>query len=64
MMCFRDRTFCNFYNECADGSTCSRALTEKVLQDATKWWGSKDAPISMYIEKPKCFKQNEKGNNL
>ena len=54
---FRDMTFCTFYKECTHGDVCHRALTEKVRADAIKWWGSDDAPICMFSEPPKCFKE-------
>lgn len=54
---FRDKTFCPFYKECADGAICGRALTEQVKADAVKWWGSDEAPISMFMDRPSCFKE-------
>ncbi len=59
MISYRDRAFCGFYKECADGSTCERALTEKVIQEADKWWGSEGAPISVYLKEPPCFVQTK-----
>lgn len=54
MMCYRDMTFCTFYEDCKTASTCERPLTEQIKKDAEKWM--KDAPISMYIDKPECWK--------
>ena len=54
MMCYRDRTFCTHYTDCSSGNTCDRPLTPEVQEAAEKWWGSKDAPIAVFIEKPKC----------
>lgn len=56
MMCYQDRTFCPFYQECKSGKTCDRALNAKVILGATKWWGKDGAPISQFSEKPDCFK--------
>jgi len=59
MMCYKDITFCPFYGECAVGSTCRVALTPKVEEDAKKWWGDDNPPISIYLDKPECFKKIE-----
>lgn len=59
MLCYRDRTYCNFSCNCKHESTCNRALTADVLAAAKKWWGSNDAPICMYVDKPKCFEEKE-----
>ena len=56
MMCYRDRTFCDFYKECADGKSCDRALTPEVQEGADKWWGKDGAPICIFVNKPECFK--------
>lgn len=43
-ICFKDRTFCvspNCTNE------CGRKLTHELEQEAWKWWGGDDAPISV-----------------
>jgi hypothetical protein len=46
MICYQDRTFCQS-KDCAKFKDCPRALTSKVKADAVRWWGSKDAPISI-----------------
>jgi len=58
MMCYRDRTYCQFWGDCKNGGECSRALTSEVKQDAIKWWGNNDAPIATYVDKPKCFEED------
>ena len=60
MFCYKDRTFCPFYLKCKDGFTCDRALTPVVKIAAYDWWGGMDAPIVIYADKPKCFKQKVK----
>jgi hypothetical protein len=55
MMCYKDRTFCTYWKECKSGEKCPSALTDDVRSGAKKWWGSDDAPIAMYIDKPQCF---------
>lgn len=57
MMCYRDRTYCQFWIECRLGSECGRALTPEVEEAAYKWWGGEGAPISIYTNKPKCFEE-------
>ena len=44
MICYKDMTFCISKN-CKN--KCGRKLTEEIKQNAIKWWGSKEAPISM-----------------
>ena len=56
MICYRDMTFCGF-KDCQRFKECANALTDKVKQEADKWWGenTSQAPISLYAEKPSCF---------
>ena len=61
MMCYRDRTFCKFYKDCTKGDKCDSILTEKVKQDAVKWWGGEDPPIAVYLSEPLCFENIGKG---
>ena len=57
-MCYRDMTFCTFWEKCKDNKKCGRALTDKIKEDADKWWGTKgEAPICTYVDKPECFKK-------
>ena len=58
-MCYKDITFCSFYLECVNGNDCKVALTPKIEKDAKKWWGKDNPPISVYLDKPECFKENE-----
>lgn len=55
MMCYKDMTFCAYHEDCRLGKDCPRALTKEVEDGAEKWWGSKDAPICMYLDIPHCF---------
>ena len=61
MICYHDKTWCSFHNECTHGKECSSALTNKVKEDAVKWWGSSDAPVMEFSSKPECFKLKEDG---
>jgi hypothetical protein len=54
MMCFKDKTFCTFYKDCAKSEQCDRPLTRQVEQDAKKWWGGDGYPIAVFVEKPDC----------
>lgn len=56
MLCYLDRTFCPFYNECKHGDVCPRALTEDVEERAMKM----NLPIAKLMDKPDlCFIQND-----
>lgn len=57
-MCYRDKTFCEA-RDCKKWNGCPDALTNKVETDASRWWGKEGAPISVYIENPKCFEGDE-----
>lgn len=54
MMGYRDRTYCPFWTDCAKADLCSRPLTPEVSAAARAWWGSDDAPIIQFAEKPDC----------
>ena len=53
MICYKDMTFCSFWEKCKKGEDCSRALTQKVEFDAKKF----GLGICQFLEKPKCFKE-------
>ena len=53
MLVYRDRTFCDFYKDCACGYNCNRALTDQVKKGAKKI----GLPISLYANKPDCFEE-------
>lgn len=55
-MCYKDMTFCTFFEKCKDRDKCGRALTPEIQKAAEEWWGSKDAPFCTFVEKPECFK--------
>ena len=64
MICYKDKTFCPFYQNCKEGKTCDRALTPEVIDQAVKWWRGKGAPIAQYAEKPKCWKSSEPAGSM
>ena len=49
MICYRDRTFCSFYIDCA--KECDRALTDEVKDEAQ----CLGIPICQWADKPDCF---------
>ena len=58
MICYRDMTFCDF-KDCSGFSECHRAMTDKVVLEAKKWWGSEDFPIARFMNKPDCYGEKE-----
>lgn len=44
MICYKDTTFC-----CSDctNTKCPRHYSEKVVEQAVKWWGDENAPIAL-----------------
>lgn len=59
MICYKDKTFCPFYETCDKRNDCSRPLTPQVKAAAANWWGSDDAPIAVFVEKPQCHSDNQ-----
>ena len=65
MLCYKDMTFCS-YSDCERFSYCCRALTDRVHEDAEKWWKNgrdditSNPPICVFSAKPSCY-QNHTG---
>ena len=62
MICYADKTFCGFYLKCKDGSTCPKAFTEQIRENAWDWWNKGRSetdwdlpPVCTFIDKPDCF---------
>lgn len=53
MLCYKDKTFCPFYKECAKGEGCSRALTQEVIDAACDF----NLLISRFLDRPGCFEE-------
>ena len=51
MLCYRDMTFCPFWETCKNGSECYRALTADVSAKAIEF----NMGISQYCEQPECY---------
>jgi hypothetical protein len=59
MLCYRDMTFCGYFEDCRKGNECVRALTTAVRNAAQ----SNHLPICQWGEKPECFVEKE-GNDV
>ena len=59
MICYRDMTFCTYYEDCENAKDCHRPLTPEVYEAAVRWWGGVDAPISQFSDKPGCWVKKE-----
>jgi len=57
MICYKDMTFCPFWDDCKQGEKCDRALTDEVCADAMAWWQGQDPPICQYTDKPECWEE-------
>lgn len=55
MRCYKDRQFCQFWEKCAHGDTCPRALTKDVQGKAMEM----NLPIDMNTVEPMCFTEKE-----
>jgi len=51
MICYRDKTFCSFWETCEDGVTCHRALTKEVLIGAE----TEEYNICQFSLEPECW---------
>lgn len=56
MLCYKDMTFCSFYDRCKEGKNCFRALTPKVISKSKEI----HLPISQFVCAPKCFEMKVK----
>jgi len=50
MICYKDMTFCSYYNGC-DEEDCDRKLTPEVEAAAEKF----GLPICQFLNKPDCW---------
>ena len=56
-MCYKDMTFCKFYENCKDKETCERVLTNKDKSIILTY----EIPVCYFMERPECFKESKKG---
>jgi len=54
MLCYKDKTFCEFYKECKKNKDCGKALIEKVQKEADDIGLS----ICRFEDRPNCFESN------
>ena len=59
MLCYKDRTFCEFEN-CYKFDRCDHAFTPEVSKAANEWWKQSggaegQAPIMIYVGNISCF---------
>jgi len=59
MLCYRDMTFCPFWEDCKEGEGCFRALTSDVKASAIKF----GLGTSQFLEPPECLKRWEHEEN-
>ena len=55
MMCYRDRTWCDYWTQCAKGDTCYRALTLELEEHAKEI----NLPVCYFNSKPECFEESK-----
>ena len=51
MICYKDMTFCGYYETCKDGKECFRSL-DKVPDDT-------ELLVMQFRNKPKCWEAHE-----
>lgn len=59
-MSYKDKTFCAFYKDCADGLSCGRKLSDDIISGAKK----AGLHISQFVDKPDCYKTSKELENL
>jgi hypothetical protein len=55
MICYLDRTFCSYHEDCSEGISCPRAYTSEIHRKAQE----EKLLVSLYGAKPECFKEKE-----
>ena len=56
MLCYKDRTFCQYWGDCVEGEGCEDALTQKIKDGAIRT----NLNISQHTGMPGCFKKGDK----
>lgn len=56
---YKDMTFCQESSCAKFGKDCSRSFTPEVEDAAKRWWGSDEAPISVFTGRPDCYEKGE-----
>ena len=55
MICYRDMTFCEYWESCKNGKDCYRKLTDLDKKRAKEL----NLPISCFMQKPDCYERME-----
>lgn len=55
MLCYRDMTFCPYWQDCAQADDCPRPLTDEVRRKAESF----KLPIMQFGGKPGCHIPNK-----
>ncbi len=53
MICYKDMTFCSFYENCKEGYRCFRAKTPQVIKEAIDC----DLGVCQFTQEPVCFEK-------
>jgi hypothetical protein len=56
---YKDITFCQESSCAKFGKGCPRSFTPEVEDAAKRWWGSDEAPISVFTGRPDCYEEGE-----
>lgn len=55
MLCYKDKTFCPYWEECKKGNNCHRAYTDEVKKNASET----ELLVCLFNAKPLCFISND-----
>jgi hypothetical protein len=55
MLCYKDTTFCGYWQDCRNSDICHRPLTKKIKENSIEF----GLPICQYSEKPDCWEQKK-----
>lgn len=55
MICYKDKTFCNFWVTCKQANDCDRKSTKEIEENSIK----KGLPLSLFTDKPNCYEEKE-----
>ena len=59
MLCYKDKSFCNFWKSCQQGSSCKHAYTDTVKELAKKCM----LPVDLYDTPFTCYNNIEESSN-
>jgi len=50
MLCYRDRTFCDYY-DCKISDSCDIKITDEIIEKSQNF----GLPLCIFAERPECF---------